>query len=576
MLRSLILFLTLAIGLISAVGAAAGNNLSSPRAAGVAPWLGMNLTELRDFQPQRPFIDVMKQSREWLGHLPGQWGGWTEADLRAAGALDEHGWPRFVPAELSGIAALILVDLKEDAGGVAGLYRVTFEGNGELTIEGRVGAVQRRGPQEMWFNFTPGEGLVQLVIRRTNPENPLRNIRVVHENHIAAFEAGRVFNPDWLARMDGMAVFRFMEWTNTNYTRNRTWYDRPLVDDYTWTPNGVPLEVMIRLANETGVEPWFVMPHLVDDEYMEAAAILIRDTLHPDLRAWIEYSNETWNWGFQQSHDLRDFAQARWGDGNLWQEFYAMRAAQMVQTFNRVFEGQENRLVRVLATQTGWLGLEEQLLARRWQRESPDNPAPPTLFDVYAITGYFSALLGYEQKAPIVRRWLDDARAEAERAGRAQGLGAIRLEDYVRTASHGALRQKLIEEIRDGRHTGNAEDSVQDYLTRVLPYHMRVARDWGLQVVAYEGGSHLVGVGEFMWDEQMADLFIDVNYSEGMAELYTELLTGWVKAGAGLFAHFSDIRVPLVWGSFGALRHLGDHNPRWDALVSFDPAKVVQ
>jgi hypothetical protein len=574
MVRLLSVCLALLLGLSSTAQSQTGQNIMSARAAGVAPWLGMNLTEVRDFHPQRPFIDVMKQSRDWLGHLPGQWGGWTEADLRAAGALDENGWPRFVPAELEGIAALILVDLMPDAGGVAGTYRVTYEGEGELSIEGRVGAVRRLGPREMWFTFTPGDGLVQVIIRRTDAENPIRNIQVVHESHIAAFDRGEMFNPDWLARMDGMAVFRFMEWTNTNYTKNRTWEDRPRLEHYTWTPNGVPLEVMIRLANETGVEPWFVMPHLVDDEYMEAAATLIRDTLRPDLRAWIEYSNETWNWGFQQAHDIRDFAQERWGDGNLWQEWYAMRAAQMVQIFNRVFAGQEDRLVRVLATQTGWLGLEEQLEAKRWQREDPANPAPPTLFDVYAITGYFSALAGYPEKAPTVKRWLDDARRQAEAEGRAQGLGGIRLEEHIRTASHEALTPKLIEEIRDGRHSGKPEDSVKDYLARILPHHVRFAQKWGLDLVAYEGGSHLVGVGEHMWDQQLTDLFIHVNYTQGMADLYTEILTGWVKAGGGTFVHFSDVRVPAVWGSFGALRHLTDQNPRWDALVSFDPSKV--
>jgi hypothetical protein len=152
-----------------ALPAQAQQNLMSPRDAGVAPWLGMNLTELRDFHPQRPFIDVMKQARDWTGHIRGQWGGWTEADLRAAGALDENGWPVFVPPQLEGIAALILVDLEPDAGGVAGMYRVTFDGDGELALEGRVGRTRRLGPQEVWFNFTPGEGLVQLIIRRTNP-----------------------------------------------------------------------------------------------------------------------------------------------------------------------------------------------------------------------------------------------------------------------------------------------------------------------------------------------------------------------------------------------------------------------
>jgi hypothetical protein len=557
-----------------AVPATAQQNLMSPRDAGVAPWLGMNLTELRDFQPQRPFIDVMKQARDWTGHVHGQWGGWGEAELRAAGALDENGWPLFVPTELSSISALILVDLKEDAGGVAGTYRVTYEGDGDLVIEGRVGGVRRRGPRELWFSYTPGEGLVQLIIRRTDPANPIRNIQVVHESHLEAHAAGQVFNPDWLARMEGMKLFRFMDWTNTNYTKITTWDDRPKLDDYTWTHNGVPLEMMIRLANETGTEPWLIIPHLADDDYIERAATMIRDTLRPDLRAWIEYSNETWNWSFPQSHDLRARAEERWGNGDLWQEYYAMRATQIVQIFNRVFAGQEDRLVRVLTSQTGWLGLEEQILAPHWRAEDPANPSPPDMFDVWAITGYFSALIGHPEKAPLTRRWLDEARAAADTKGRAQGLSGAALESFIKEDSHATLIPILIEELRDGRHSGQGVDTVLDNINRIIPYHKQVADNWGLELVAYEGGTHLVGVGEFMSDPELADLFIATNYSEGMAALYTEMLTGWVRNGGGLFAHFCDVRVPLVWGSFGALRHLTDHNPRWDALVSFDPTKV--
>ena len=61
---------------------------------------------------------------------------------------------------------------------------------------------------------------------------------------------------------------------------------------------GVPLEVMIRLANDTGTEPWFTIPHLADDGLIVRMAETIRDQLDPGLRAWIEFSNETWNWSF--------------------------------------------------------------------------------------------------------------------------------------------------------------------------------------------------------------------------------------------------------------------------------------
>ncbi len=569
MIRRMLLALVLALPL-----GAQAEPLASPRAAGTEPWLGMNMTELRDYQPQRPFIDVMKTARAWTGHLHGQWGGWSEEDLIAAGALDDQGWPRFVPDALRGIATLILVDLAEDTGGVAGNYRLTHEGQGQLEISGRVGGVRRRGLQELWFSTTPGPGGVEITIRSTAPDDPIRNIEIVHQDHLAAHAAGEILNPDWRARMDGMALLRFMGWQNTNQTELRHWDDRPRPDDYTWTPRGVPVEILIRVANDMGADGWFNIPHLADDAYIEAKAELIRDQLDPDLTAWIEFSNETWNWGFPQAHHAAEAAGARWGNRDLWQEWNAMRAAEMVQIFDRVFAGQEHRLRRVLATQTGWLGLEEQLEARHWQAEDPDNPAPPTLFDAYAITGYFSGLLGMEDKAPLVRDWLAEARGIARSAAEARGLTGDARARAIRKGSHARLEQKLTEELLDGRHSGDPRDTVRYFLDRYLPYHRDVADRWGLDLVAYEAGTHLVGIGPVMEDADLSDLFVYMNYSDGMGLLYSQLLDGWFSGGGGKFVHYSDIRRADRWGSFGVLRHLKDDNPRWNALVGFDPAKA--
>lgn len=554
--------------------AAFAQGLTSPRDAGTAPWLGMNMTELRDYQPQRPFIDVMKTARAWYGHLPGQWGGWEEADLIAAGALGPHGWPTHVPQEITGISTLMLVDLAEDTGGVAGNYRLTHEGEGRLEIGGRVGGVRRSGRNTLWFSFTPGPGGIELTIRQTDPANPIRNIQIVHQDHIAEHAAGELLNPDWRARMDGMALLRFMAWQNTNYATWSAWDDRPLPDDYTWTPRGVPLEILIRVANEMGADAWFNIPHLVDDGYIEAMAEMIRDQLDPDLTAWIEFSNETWNWSFPQASAAAEAAEARWGNRDLWQEWNAMRAAQMVQIFNQVFGDEGHRLNRVLATQTGWLGLEDQLEARNWQSEHPDNPAPPTLFDTYAITGYFSGTLGTPEAAPLLREWLSDARAEAQAQGIARGLTGAELDRFTQAESHRILEPKLTEDLLDGRHSNDPRGTVARIHAHYLPYHLDVAQLWGLDLVAYEGGTHLLGLGEVMNDPDLTALFVDFNYSTGMGTLYSELLRGWYAGGGGLFVQYSDIRRANHWGSFGALRHVKDDNPRWNALVGFDPEKV--
>ena len=46
--------------------------------------------------------------------------------------------------------------------------------------------------------------------------------------------------------------------------------------------------------------PWFCIPHAASDDWVTGFATLLLNTLRPDLRVYIEYSNEVWNNGFPQ------------------------------------------------------------------------------------------------------------------------------------------------------------------------------------------------------------------------------------------------------------------------------------
>jgi hypothetical protein len=45
------------------------------------------------------------------------------------------------------------------------------------------------------------------------------------------------------------------------------------------------------------------------------------------------------------------------------------------------------------------------------------------------------------------------------------------------------------------------------------------------------------------------------------------LLAGWRLISDQPFNAFVDVYSPGKWGSWGALRHLGDDSPRWQALA---------
>lgn len=525
------------------------------------PNLALGLAPVNDWSVEQPFLDVMKTARPWVAHLPGQWGGWGESELRAAGALDAQGWPTRIPPEVTAISTLILTDLPEDAGGVAGRYILTWQGRGELQVTGRARIVAR-APGRMEFYYKPGEGAVILTIAATDPADPIRALTVVREDRAAALAEGDLFNPDWLARIRGVRLLRFMDWMATNDSTIAHPGDRPMPDDYSWARRGVPLEVIAALADTLGADPWINVPHMADDALVREMARVMKDRLDPARTLWLEYSNEVWNWQFAQARWADAQALARWGQKDAWVQFYALRAAEVMRLWAGA-AGEGARLNRVIATQTGWFGLEGDIL------EAPlvlaeGGEAPSTAFDSYAITGYVSGALGGEGKAPVIRGWLAESLAAAQEAGR--GLAPRAADAFVAAHRFDRAIGLAAAEIRDGSVTGDRTDSLADVLGRVFPYHAGVAARHGLRLVMYEGGSHVTGIGALVDDDDLTAFFTTLNYSPQMGEIYRDLLAGWARVTDAPFNAYLDVQTPGKWGSWGALRHLGDDNPRWRAL----------
>ncbi|KAG1648012.1 hypothetical protein GQR58_030153 [Nymphon striatum] len=391
------------------------------------------------------------------------------------------------------------------------------------------GRLAHRDP--VWFDFTPGPGLVDIRIQRTDRQGTgdyIRDISIVKQEHIAAYSAGELFNPRWLDLLDGFKVLRFMDWMETNNSKIG-WEDRPLVLDYTWARQGVPAEIMLRLANELGAAPWVSMPHQSDDSYMRNFARLAHQLLDQDLRIYVEYSNEVWNWQFDQAHWAEAQGKARWGGDHLWMQFYAGRAAEMRPC-----------------------GPPSAAMANR-----PRDISTLT-------TGYFGGVLGRDDYVDVVRAWIADSRAHADTAAIERGLtGAARREFMERHQFDIAIAQATAE-LRDGLISGTEADTLADVLNRILPYQADIARAHGLDLIMYEGGSHVVGVGANVEDPVLTAFFTHFNYTPEMGALYTELLAGWQDLGGQLFAAYADVYAPGKWGSWGGT--LSDNNPRWTAL----------
>ncbi|MFT4961865.1 MAG: hypothetical protein ACI92Z_002959 [Paracoccaceae bacterium] len=535
--------------------------------------MAIGLSAVNDWSVQQPFLDVMKTARGWIGHKSGQWGGFDYDAMVAGGYLDNDGWPTSIPSDLRSIGTMILTDLPAEAVSLAGRYRIRFEGTGIVEPRGRASNI-RNGKNEIEFDFTPGPGSVDLRIQRTDRRKTgdyVRNITVVKLDHLGAFDRGEVFNPDWLARVNGFKALRFMDWMRTNHSTQSDWSNRPHVADFSYALRGVPAEVMIALANQLQLDAWFNMPHLADDAYVLAFATLVYNTLDPGLQAYVEFSNEVWNWQFSQAKWADEQALERWQTKDAWMQYFGLRAAEIAQIWTAVYGANaETDLINVIATQTGWRGLEQQILeAPLWVAEAPGRDAPSASFDAYAVTGYFGRVLGTQDRVPLVKSWISRSQAEAKQQADDQGLGDEAHDMYVATHRYDLANALAGQDLLDGSVSGDISDSLSQLLGDVLPYHYEVAKTHDLTLIMYEGGTHVVGVSEVVDDSDLTKFYTQLNYSDEMGALYVRLIKGWNLLGGQLFNAYSDVVDPTKWGSWGALRYLSDDNPRWDALVRF-------
>ncbi|MTH33379.1 hypothetical protein GL279_02060 [Paracoccus limosus] len=506
------------------------------------PPLAVGLNGLHDWSTAQPFLDHFKMARPWSGTISGQFGARSFEALQQAGAVDAQGWLVAVPPGVDWVSTVLLTGLYPGARDLADRYQMTWTGTAELELLG--GRNLLRDGNRIEFDYDPAlDRMIELRIHALT--SPLRDIRVVQLDNAARLRAGGIFRCEWLDAIRNYRLLRFMDWMATNGSAQRGWQGRPRVDDAFYTWRGAPVEVMLALVAEVGADPWFCIPHRADAGWIEGFARQISTSLRPGLTAWYEYSNEVWNFGFEQARWAVEQARGRWpsaGDGFM--QLYAARAVEMAAILDRVHAGSGVGHVKVISTQTHWLGLEEAVLnAPEWQAENPLQPPPYRHFDAYAVSGYFEGGLSADENVARVRALL------------AQGGEA-----QARTA----LRDQLLSGgwPNSGRTIAN--------LRETWDHHARVAGKHGLRLVMYEGGPHIVLPDEVAEDAALAAFYERFAYSAEIAQVQAAALDEWRAAGGEQFNLFVECAGPSRYGYWGLQRHLGDENPRWAAVEAWN------
>ncbi|MBK8974614.1 MAG: hypothetical protein IPM29_01685 [Planctomycetes bacterium] len=486
----------------------------SPAQDGPRPTLGVNLPAVVDWSTAIPFVDAVRTARAWIPQRTGD-GSWNTG---AAIDVDAHGFPRLRDGQVA--ATLMFRDV--DGRYPAGDYLCTWRGDADVDF-GLDAAIVSRGARSSGERHcvarvaSPTDQGILLRVLRSAPGDPIRDLHL----WLPGFHrANDPFHPGFVELLQGFRVLRFMDWMRTNGSPVEHADDAPRPDDATQaTERGVAVELAVGLCVRTGAEPWFCMPHRADDAFVRRFAERVHELLPAERRVWVEYSNEIWNGGFRQGAwvEERGVAHGLADDRYLARlREQARRTIEMLAVWRDVFGDGRGRVVGVLAAQAANPWTSEQLLAVDGVDEA---------VDALAIAPYFGHAFG-SNRAEAVREWSVE-----------QLLSACR--DAIRAnASH-------------------------------IRRHRELAAQHGMELVAYEGGQHLVGVGPHVDDARLRDLFIAANRDPRMADLYALDLRQWVELGGGLHCAFSLCGRPSKWGSWGLVEYQGqplDEAPKLRAV----------
>ncbi len=500
--------------------------------------LGINLSGVAYYATENPFIDAFKSSDSWHATLVNGSGKITKWDTGESKKIikDSHGWVTTLKGKHQYNAVATLIYTGQNGRYPQGKdqqYIVRYQGQGKILYGGDAKLLNHfvlpdRTSQDL-LKIQQSNSGISLVLTDIDPHDYPKNIRIIPRQYIKTYPKD-IFNPDFLEIIKPFDTLRFMDWMGTNNgPEEMTWKDRTDYDSATWSR--VPLEVMVALANKTNTNPWFNMPTGASDDYVRKFAKYVKAHLKPNLKIYIEYSNEVWNDGFGQA----DYSRKKGLAHHLSEDpssaklyWYTLRTRQIVDIWQQVYQGEQRRQINGVLCFGGYLSTRSEL----------DYLQSHGGFDgikVLAVAAYFGYYLGSPNVTDQLQSWnLDQLYGEITKGGILKG-----------GPQGGALGETY----------------------RSIAQNASLAKKYNLQLVAYEGGQHLVGYSGSENNQAINDLFIRFNRDPRIAIVYDQFVTKWSQLGGGLFNHYSDITPYGKWGSWGAMESLREGNsPKYAAL----------
>jgi len=480
-------------------------------------FLGINTADVREDTSSVQFLNLFKSAIPFNETVP--WGSSKEVEY------DKHGWPTDLNGGKAGTKFLnrLPKNTIED-----GFYTVLYDGEGEIFYGNDARLVVHR-PNRDVIEIKAGKDKIlnaSLFIKKTTKDNYVRNIRILPEggicegiphikvktpedcpeNEYLAFDKNDeniLFNPDYLNFMKDFQVIRFMNMQGMTRNPVENWSARNIPEKATWGgragtySRGAPVEVMVALANKVKAHPWFSMPYKANDDYMRKFAEYVKANLDPNLKAYIEYSNEVWN-------------PIKW---------YSRRSVEVFKIWEDIFGGNE-QLIRVMGSWASNQNMSSQILAFE---------------DAYKHTD------------------------------------AIAIGPYVSAHPKELRKAENVDDVFEMMMDKDSKWGMKTIISYIKKQE-KVATSFGVDLLAYEGGQHLVDWDTRKVEQHPNPLLYAANRDPRMGIVYDELMNEWKRAGGKLFVAFSAPRIYSWYGSWGVKEHIRQARndaPKYDSLLRY-------
>jgi hypothetical protein len=347
----------------------------------VHPAFGGNVNGNADYSPDFMFTDAMLSAGSFYA-LNSDGNG---LDLNTPASVDANGWPTgdfgfYVNEQAPQPGTYTVEGTAAQAPDVA--LSLTGGNVGTLTYDPGTGDFSVPVTVDEQNDMPDGGGPGEFILLFRNTNGGVRDLHVIRPGYAASDPP--VFTHPFLAELkaNDPTALRAMDLAAENANVTSTWSQRTLPDQpqglqqtatVPWddgpdqsitSPKGIAWEYIVDLANAAQTSIWINVPVLADDDYVTQLAQLIKNQLDPGLDVYVEYSNELWNYGFDQAHINAGLAENAYNAGDTTlaydgtSDIYTLanrrdaeRTVQISQLFKSVWGSEDDRVHTVLANQ---------------------------------------------------------------------------------------------------------------------------------------------------------------------------------------------------------------------------------